>query len=506
VADVEPYYDAFDVFLNTSIYEGMSIATLEAGQHGCPIVTADAGGQREVPGEKLVVEDSANPEAYVQAILRLLKKGKRSVAAPPPTATLVPTLWALLARHGVELQARPTNVKTLFVTSNLNAGGAQRSLTNLLTHLPGQSTAVAVLGHVTGEHFLAQLRAAEVPVLAISPASPLLERAERLLTVIDALGADTVCFWNAEAAVKLLVAKILAHRALRLIDVSPGPMLFQELGETEELQRRIVFSTQQYLDRLDAFVAKYEGGGPPPPLRLAPSKLHVIANGVPDCSSSHPASLLPEGWEPAFALVTCCRIVPNKRIEVLLEAMALLARRIPKATLTIVGGVDKRHAGYWESIEQRIADLGLTNVHFAGPRSDVESFLAGFSAFVMISNAQGCPNASLEAMRAGLPVIANADGGTGEQVIEGVSGFLVVDDPAEIAERAARVLEDPLLAARLGEAGRRLARDRFSMEAMVTKYRALLDSNTPPDHGMKKETPCTSSESPFHATATSQAC
>jgi len=44
VRDIEPYYAAFDVFLNTSIFEGLSVATLEAVQAGCPIVTADAGG------------------------------------------------------------------------------------------------------------------------------------------------------------------------------------------------------------------------------------------------------------------------------------------------------------------------------------------------------------------------------------------------------------------------------------------------------------------------------
>ena len=65
IEDPNPYLCAFDVFLNTSVYEGLSVATLEAQAFGCAIVTADAGGQREIlrPGDRLLERD-ADAEAY----------------------------------------------------------------------------------------------------------------------------------------------------------------------------------------------------------------------------------------------------------------------------------------------------------------------------------------------------------------------------------------------------------------------------------------------------------
>lgn len=491
VADVEPYYDAFDVFLNTSIYEGLSISTLEAVQHGCPIVTADAAGQREaVPDDAVVVSESSDVDAYVRGILAVTsRRTTRAALPPPPTPALVPMLWTLLARYGVEqAEPRACRVDTLFVTSNLNPGGAQRSLTNLLTHMPDHRSLVCVLGGVTGEHFLSQLAAAGVPVTAIAPSGSLLDRAAKLLALVAATGARTVCFWNAEAVVKLIVAKVLACRDVRIVDVSPGPMLFAELAETEQMQRRIAMSAQQYLDRVDVFVSKYADGGPPPPLRLQSGKLRVIRNGIPAVEApGEPKSLLPAAADPALAIVTTCRIVPNKRIEFLIDMLALLTPRFPGVTLTVVGGVDKRHAAYWETIEQRIAARGVTNIYFAGPHSDSETFLGAFRVFVMISNAQGCPNASLEAMRAGLPVVANADGGTAEQIVDGVNGFLISgDDPAEMADQVSRLLADTELRDRLGSAARRMVLQTFSMRQMVDGYREVLDAGeiAPPQRAL----------------------
>jgi starch synthase len=101
----------------------------------------------------------------------------------------------------------------------------------------------------------------------------------------------------------------------------------------------------------------------------------------------------------------------------------------------------------------------------------------------MVSRDQGCPNASLEAMSCGLPVVANDDGGTAEQVLDGVTGVLVSDpgdsgDPGGFAEALAAALADllrhPERARAMGEAARRHVAAQFSMAAMAEAYQRVL--------------------------------
>jgi glycosyltransferase involved in cell wall biosynthesis len=174
-------------------------------------------------------------------------------------------------------------------------------------------------------------------------------------------------------------------------------------------------------------------------------------------------------------VVTTGRIVPDKRLELLIDAARLLARHVPGASLSIIGAVDPRHEAYADSLSAQIRRDGVGNVHCLGSAPDVFAYLGGFAAFVLVSRHQGCPNASLEAMAAGLPVVANDDGGTREQVIDGETGYLLAEPtPEAIAERLARLLRDPELARRLGAAGRKRALTRFAMGAMVERYRDLL--------------------------------
>jgi glycosyltransferase involved in cell wall biosynthesis len=95
--DAEKYYAAFDVFLNTSAYEGLSVSLLEAIQAGCPIVTADVGGNREVlPSRAILVKDSSDIAAYTNGIPQVLGKQPRVIAQKSPDFDLVPKLWSWL--------------------------------------------------------------------------------------------------------------------------------------------------------------------------------------------------------------------------------------------------------------------------------------------------------------------------------------------------------------------------------------------------------------------------
>ena len=468
VHPVDPYLAAFDVFLNTSIYEGLSVALLEAIQTGCPVVTADAGGNREVlPFDAVLVTDGSDIEAYTRGILKFANRTERVLPTKEPEPALVPRLWSLLAKHGIASSVSRLGAPsgTLFVTENLEVGGPQKSLVNLLSGLSSErKSAVCILqGSPLASH-KRRLDEAQIPILSADGLLSTIDKAEFVLNWADVLHVRDICFWNVGPEMKLVIAKVLSVRGIRLFDVSPGPMLFDELEASAPFQRRVSLTTAQYFDRLDGFVTKYTGGAPSSSVCADRTKIHTIPNGVRRPSSFVPlppvGSLLPKHADPNLAIGTCCRIVPDKRIEFLLDVMQNLAIRSPGASLTIVGGPDSQSVSYFDELRARVQRDVMQNVFFVGAHVDVTPFLSQFQIFVMMSDRQGCPNASLEAMTMGLPIVANRSGGVEEQVQDGVNGYLV-SSTDEMADRIVALLKSKRLRQKMGRAGRAIALKQF---------------------------------------------
>jgi glycosyltransferase involved in cell wall biosynthesis len=480
VPDVEKYYAAFDVFLNTSAYEGLSVSLLEAIQSGCPIVTADAGGNREVlPQRAVLVSDASDIFSYAKGIAQALQTRSRVLVVKPQDFDLVPRLWSLLGRFGRKDFFGPIAARsgTLFLTDNLNIGGAQRSLMNLLCQYPREGqTSLGVMDTVFGQGYLDTLEKNGVPVFSVHNSVDYLDRLEKILCLIERLKVRNVCFWNLDARLKLLLAKILPPGSIRLIDVSPGPFLFMEMENTDHFQRRISFYARDYWARLDHFVAKYKKGAPSG-VRVDGRKVVVIPNGVPvPALTEIPAAPLPQNTDPSLVIGTACRIMPRNRIEFLIDVMAEVNAMLRGVTLIVVGGIDPRYADYWTLLLRRLGSKGVTNVHFAGPQSDVTGFLKSFKVFVMLADHPGCPNASLEAMALGVPVVANFAAGTAEQVRHGSNGFLVKgNNPRKMAQWIVKLLTDRAKRRRFGNAAKQTVKRNFSMSLMVRRYSKLFD-------------------------------
>ncbi|OAT86071.1 glycosyltransferase family 4 protein [Desulfotomaculum copahuensis] len=125
--------------------------------------------------------------------------------------------------------------------------------------------------------------------------------------------------------------------------------------------------------------------------------------------------------------------------------------------------------------EEYIKKHGLEGrVFLTGTRADAAALMAGLDVFVLFSRWEGLPLTVIEAMQAGRPVVASAVGGVPELVQPGVTGYLVPsgDLPAAV-ERLSALLADGALRRNMGEAGRRLAAERFSVARMVGEYDAL---------------------------------
>ena len=146
----------------------------------------------------------------------------------------------------------------------------------------------------------------------------------------------------------------------------------------------------------------------------------------------------------------------------LFEAMASLKEHYPLHALIVGGGrrIDE--------VKALAASLGLADVvHFLGPRPDVPDLLHAMDIFVLPSYSEGLSLALLEAMAAGLPVIATAVGGTPEVVTDGGNGLLIPPrDAAALAAALERLLGDPDFARRLGANARDHVREHYSLDRL----------------------------------------
>lgn len=200
---------------------------------------------------------------------------------------------------------------------------------------------------------------------------------------------------------------------------------------------------------------------------LPPEKVCVVYNGV-DLNrfngAPDRAHVLP-GTEGNKLIVLVGNMITDvKGHAVLIAAAPELVKAHPKTQFVLVGEGTKR-AGF----EQQAKDLGLQgNFLFLGRRSDVPAILACCDIAVLPSLAEGLPNAVLEYLAAGLPVVATALGGNLEIIRDGTTGLLVPpQDPQALAAALNNLLSDEGLAARIGTAGRDYVKQNFSFERLV---------------------------------------
>jgi glycosyltransferase involved in cell wall biosynthesis len=241
---------------------------------------------------------------------------------------------------------------------------------------------------------------------------------------------------------------------------------------THRLARRVLVNSEAIRDHLLA-------GG-----HIAPEKIVVIHNGLSDGAeraaldndgrAKQRAALLRELNldEGAKLIGLVARLHPVKGHRYFIEAASRVAAVEPKAHFPLVGDGALRR-----EIEEHAARLGVGDrVHLLGDRSDAALIAAGFDVAVSASLSEGLPNAVMEAMAAGAPVVATAVGGTSELVIDGTTGFLVA--PADAGALTLRILDalrNTERSASMAAHGRRRMLSQFSMRRMVESVERLYD-------------------------------
>ena len=174
--------------------------------------------------------------------------------------------------------------------------------------------------------------------------------------------------------------------------------------------------------------------------------------------------------DDTIVLATIARLDPVKDLGTLVDAVKALpsSRRV---LLIVVGDGDERGR-----LEARVQSAGVQDrVRFLGHRDDARRWLAGSDLYVNSSISEGVSLTILEAMAAGLPVVATRVGGTPE-VVTGDCGALVPSrDPAALAAAIERLSDDPALRASMRDASRRRVEAHFTLERMVGEYRRVYE-------------------------------
>jgi glycosyltransferase involved in cell wall biosynthesis len=193
-----------------------------------------------------------------------------------------------------------------------------------------------------------------------------------------------------------------------------------------------------------------------------PERATVIYNGV-DLDRFQPHTN-GNGKSHPPTIGAICRVTAQKNPGLFLAAAAALLERRPDCRFLVVGDGDGLAGA-----KEEAARLGIAHaVSFLGARSDVKEILQQLDIFWLTSKWEGTPNALLEAMANGLPVVATDVGACREVIEDGVSGFLVASgDRNALVERTERLLGDAAMAARVAARAREEVATRFALDRMV---------------------------------------
>jgi glycosyltransferase involved in cell wall biosynthesis len=207
-----------------------------------------------------------------------------------------------------------------------------------------------------------------------------------------------------------------------------------------------------------------------------PERVHVVLNGIdptefrrhPDVTEQVRNSF---GAHPGdIVLGAVGRLEPQKRFDLLLEAVARLLPSRPSLRLFVAGDGSLR-----QSLDLQIQRLGLASCcRFLGHCNDIKRLYQGFDVLVQSSDYEGTPTVVVEAMSLEVPVVATDAGGTHELIDDGVHGLIVpLRDPAALARAIERTLDDREATTKRVAAARRRIEDYLSFDVRMQKLEQI---------------------------------
>lgn len=371
-------------------------------------------------------------------------------------------------------------VRLLFITPSLQSGGSERQLVQLVKHLDPDRYAIT-LATLTSRHgagnagFYPEVDALPHVRLVELPRRGRLDIAGPLLALVRLIRQERIevvhSFLNLGSTFGMVAARLAGVPIVAsAIRDSRDPGLMYRLCRIAQAR-----ST-------DFFISNSEAGFDNRFARRRPN-FRVIGNGLdmerfrprPDVQAHLRGQLGLEKFRHLVGMVAS--LTDFKDHEAFIELAARVVAQRPRTGFLIIGDGPRRAV-----IETLVAERGLGgHVVFTGFLADVDVLTSMLDVACLFTNyriiTEGLPNAVMEAMACGIPVIATRGGGTVELMRDGVEGFLVEDNEPGMSERRlAQLLDDDEMRRRMGTLGRQAMQEHFSIGACIAAYEQLYAS------------------------------
>lgn len=456
--DIFKYFPIFDCVMNCSHYEGYSIATQEALLADLPVIAVNVSGQSEIKLDGLtLIDENAPDSAFVEA-LDLIKVREVINQEKMMNASRI---WSL----SVSQREQTKKTETLFLTANLNAGGAQRSLVNLTSHLnKTENLAIAVCNETTNNYFPEKLQNANVEHFQLSQSRDVFDLTQSLLNQIHERGVEKLVLWNVDPKMKLLLSAFLPS-VVDYYDISPGGYAFEELDATVDFQKATTIKTDDFYSRLNKLVLKYDADTEA--ISQYDVETEVIRNGVEDWAEN-------KSFDPANKeILVSGRIVESKHILSIIRAFKEFNKgQNQEYRLNFFGQAEERNRDYLEQVNMESSG---ENIVFHGADPYLSFMKENFAMTIILGTHQGCPNAALESASGLIPIIANDSGGTREIMKDNISGLLIPDQFSHDELLSAMNKMISLDREKLAENAKAIVNKNFSMSLMEKNYSNLLN-------------------------------
>lgn len=370
--------------------------------------------------------------------------------------------------------------RVLFVSSLRRYGGGERWMLDTAAGLRARGHDARLVA-VPGSVLAARAPARGIPLTEIAMRGDVDPIAVTQLSSLIRRTQPNVVVPNLDREIRLCVAAIHAARALRPRPARPRliPRRGSEFPLKDKRHYRIVYTLE--VDRVIVNSAATRRTM----MRDAPwfpeSKAVVVYNGIDmapyaalsarrdELRAKLRRTIEAPATAPVFSLAG--ELHERKQQRVVIEAWPRVLEEFPQARVLFVGDGEER-----ESLEKVIAERGLGgSVRIMGFRSDVPEILAGSDALLLPSRVEGFGYVLVEAMAVGIPCIASNVSSIPEIVHDGETGILhPVGDTGAIAAAIHDVLSDPARARAMGEAGARLAAEKFALARMLDEVEHVL--------------------------------